>query len=111
MSNVLITKFPVTAPDGTEYRVTVCEGYTPLFGRDAAVTLEIPVKRRKFKHVYSKTFRGIVDYDTSDPDYIELASRTLVEHLESVRKKAEAVASRQAAVERFNAWDGRVSGL
>lgn len=109
MSNVLITKFPITAPDGTEYRVEIGEFNDMLYGRSAQVSLHVPVKRHKFERVFTKRFLSVTDYSPDHPDYVDLATTTITDYTEIKRKKTEAAARKQAAVERFNAWDGKIT--
>ncbi len=109
-NNVTVRKFPVIAPDGTEYRIEVNAGDEPLFGNYVNVILFVPFRRNKFKSVYAKVFRGISGtYDRSNPDYIALATATVLEFYERERKKAEEHAVMQAALDRFAEWDGRIT--
>ncbi|NGM81266.1 hypothetical protein G5B47_02435 [Paenibacillus sp. 7124] len=101
-----LRKFPVTAPDGTEFRVEIEEIDDYFHGRIAQVSLHIPVKRRKFQRMFTKVFRSIVDYDHMEPDYVRMATQTLTEYSDRERKKAEDEARRKAAAKRFAEWDG-----
>ncbi|MEK3988063.1 hypothetical protein MHB77_32565 [Paenibacillus sp. FSL K6-3166] len=113
---VLVTKFPVTTPDGTEYRVKIrvseqscgCYAFVNLYA-----------KRRYFG--FRKVDRawyasGTNEFNIGNPDYVKLAHLALKRY-ESwqrvcairAREKAEAAARRQAAVDRFNAWDGKIA--
>lgn len=111
-----LRKFPVTAPDGTEYRVEIYEGRDSLFGRYAEVSLYTRGKWRMFKHVYSKTLRQLHgNYDPTEPDYVRMVSEVMEAYARCqrgkalVEKMAKSIAVRkQAAVDRFNAWDGRI---
>lgn len=111
-----LRKFPVIAPDGTEYRVEILEAYDSLFGKFADVSIYTRAKWRKFKHLYTKTLRQMHgNYDPAEPDYVRMVSEAFAAYSEYVRGRALAeevaksvAARKQAAIDRFNAWDGRI---
>lgn len=116
MSNVTVRKFPVTAPDGTEYRVVIKESDL-LCGWYAFVSIYVPRKRfgfRKVGRVWAENGDGL--YDASNPDYIALATKainvycaSLERSAERTRKRAESILRKQAALDRFAEWDGRIA--
>lgn len=116
MSNVLITKFPVTAPDGTEYRVKIEEYHESLIGACARAHLYVPRKRWGFRQIWTLTLRAYHgDFDPDNLDYVAFAREAVADYYESIAenerfkvRKAEAAARKQAALERFNAWDGQI---
>lgn len=107
-----LTKFPVTAPDGTEFRVRFKErGY--LIGRSLEIRLYLKRERFGFRWVY---VRELFDYDRENPDYIAVAKAAvddyydrIAEQAESQRKKAEAKLRRADAIQAFEAWDGKIT--
>lgn len=112
-----LRKFPVTSADGTEYRVKIEECHDSIFGMELSARLYAPRKRWGFRNIYAMTLRQLCgDYNPSDVDYVDVAAAlvadyygSLAEHAERQREKAEAAARKQAAVKRFNAWDGRIT--
>ncbi|MGF7045758.1 hypothetical protein J2T13_000218 [Paenibacillus sp. DS2015] len=119
MSNVTIRKFPVTAPDGTEYRVKIeeCVGLCDLY---ADVTLYIPRKRFGFKRVFSESYyhgsSKRVVYDAANPDFIAIATEAVRGYYANIewsanynRKRAESILRKQAALDRFAEWDGKIT--
>lgn len=94
-----LRKFPVTAPDRTEYRVEITEGRLDFYGPYVQVTVSVRVRWRVFNKVGARRFFAWDrHYIESTPDYVELATQAVRE-----------LAPKQAAVERFNAWDGKIS--
>lgn len=118
MSDVKLSKFPVTAPDGTEYRVTIREHDDGMWVANyASVRLYTKRKRWGFRRVFGRDYPddgGV--YSHSDPDYIAIASRLVSDYYAALRADAEYQrmvnredARRRGAAERFNAWDGRIA--
>lgn len=117
MSNRKLTKFPVIAEDGTEYLVTIDEepgDWTPDYVR---CRLYIPRKwfgyRRVFGTCYVDTRGGI--YEKGNLDYIAIARQVYADWLAeidvkiAVNREAKAQAQRKsAAIDAFQAWDGRL---
>jgi hypothetical protein len=107
MSNRKLTKFPVIAEDGTKYRVTIWE--LPLLDENGdevvRVKLYLPRKRFGFKRVaaYDAAAGGV--YDPESPDYIAIA-RAVFEAYE--RNKLAPAKRKSAAINAFQAWDGRL---
>ncbi|MBA9027577.1 hypothetical protein [Peribacillus huizhouensis] len=105
MSEVNLTKYPVTSSAGNEYYVTITtdndfgilmcilsEEYIGLFGR------------KKFREIYVKT-----DMQGRYKTYKELAEATVIGYekkLDYERIKAEREAS---SVKEFEDWDGKVA--
>ncbi|WP_342480465.1 hypothetical protein NST07_25970 [Paenibacillus sp. FSL L8-0340] len=106
-----LRKFPVTAPDGTEYRVKIEEEPANVFeSASAKVTVYTKRKQIGFRKLGgTRYFDGHSAYTSERPDYVTLASITIERLVERLAIKAEAAARKQAAVERFDAWDGRVA--
>ena len=107
-----LTKFPVTAPDGTEFRVSFKER-SYCIGKSMVVRLYLPRKRFGFSWVYNNE---LFDYDRDNIDYIALAVQAvedyydgLAENAERRRKQAEAKQRRANAVKAFEAWDGKIA--
>lgn len=116
MSDVLITKFPVTAPDGSEYRVKIEEWRDSLIGPCLSAVLYVPRKRWGFRRIHTMTlYSHRQDFDPNDIKYVAVAREAVADYYGSIevaaiwaQKKAGAVAGRQTAVKRFNAWDGKL---
>lgn len=113
---VKTSKFPVIAPDGTEYRVKIKECDELFIGKHVETTLYIPRKWIGYKKVYDRVyFGGIEVYDPSNLDLIHIATalvRDYYDHL-SFKKKWKAKESeeemkRKAAVIAFENWDGKI---
>jgi hypothetical protein len=112
-----LRKFPVTAPDGTEYRVEIEEWRESLIGACAQAHLYVPRKRWGFRRVWTLTLHAYHgDFNPADSlDYVAFAREAVADYYEAIaenerskERKAEAAARKQAEVDRFNAWDGRV---
>lgn len=111
-----LTKFPVTAPDGTEYRVKIKE-YEGM--RDYYVGANLYTKRKRFGYrlVYVTTYDdGGGVYYVRTPNYIRIASEVVKDYhgflkqLEREREKLEREAQGRARErKRFAEWDGRVA--
>lgn len=117
MSNRKLTKFPVIAADGTEYRVTIDEWPGDLTPDYVRCRLYVPRKwfgyRRVFGTCYVDTRGGI--YEKGSPDFIAIARRVYTDWLAeidaevAVDREAKAQAKRKsAAIDAFQAWDGRL---
>lgn len=112
-----LRKFPVTAPDGTEYRVKIEEWREGFIGACAQAHLYVPRKRWGFRRIWTLTLRAYHgEFDPDNLDYAAFACEAVADYYESIAeserfeiRKAEAAARKQAAVERFNAWDGRIN--
>ena len=109
-----LTKFPVTAPDGTEFRVSFKQ-QTYSVGKALVVRLCLPRKRFGFRCVYQHTLFDS-EYDRDNVDYIKLAARAVGDHYGRLeenakrqRKQAEAKQRRANAVKAFEAWDGKIT--
>lgn len=112
-----LRKFPVTAPDGTEYRVEIAEfGAGFCVVPHACVFLYVKRKWFGFRRVFFEHYDddgGV--YNRDDPDYAALTAAAVRDYCackralaDRKREQAEAAARKQAAVDRFNAWDGRI---
>lgn len=116
-----LTKFPVTMPDGTEYRVKITEheayGY-----EDAHAIIRIYRERKRslfgvmrFKRLESR-YAGLLVYDPENPDYIALATWAIRKYEDHQRwlaarqvKQAETALARDAALRKFAEWDGKIT--
>lgn len=107
---VKLSKFPVTAPDGTEFRVTVVERKN---GGDDVVELRVYTRRRLFgyRKVSQSRIRSsfFTTYDSSNPNFIQLAKSAVLWHLAKEEKRTSEETRRQRAVEAFAAWDGKIA--
>ncbi|MCM3205679.1 hypothetical protein [Paenibacillus illinoisensis] len=105
MSNRKLTKFPVIAADGTEYRVTLKEMSDSDGDRIIRVKFYLPRKRFGFKKVASYDMVAGWTYDPSSPDYIAIARQVF----KDFSRSELAVAQRKStAIDAFQAWDGRL---
>lgn len=118
MNNVKLTKFPVTAPDGTEYRVTIRERDDGMWvNYFADVRVYVKRKHLGYRLVYRTTFNdGDGVYYESMPNFIRIAAeavKTYYDYLEACenrRKRLEKQAQgRASALRRFAEWDGRIA--
>lgn len=111
-----LRKFPVIAPDGTEYRVKIEEWQEPLDGRCLSASLYVPRKRWGFRKLFVMTLYSYRDeYDPDNVEYVAVAREVVAKYYARLaakerwaKEKAEAAKRKQAAIDRFNAWDGRV---
>jgi hypothetical protein len=111
-----LCKFPVTAPDGTEYRVKIEEWRESLIGPCLSAVLYVPRKRWGFRRIHTLTlYSHRQEYDPNDVEYVAVAHAAVADYYRSIevaaiwaQKESEAAARKQAAVDRFNAWDGRI---
>lgn len=116
-----LTKFPVTMPDGTEYRVKI-EEYGRLGWEDAYAAVTIYTERKgrrlfRFKRLAQYTFSdGRGGYDSKNPDYIELARLGIgcyMNRLQLVEGRkaaaAEELRQRSRALREFSGWDGKIT--
>lgn len=114
----MISKFPVTAPDGTEFRVTIREHDDGMWVANyASVRLYKKRKRWGFRRVFSRNYsddHGV--YSHNAPDYIGIASHVVGDYYAALRADAEYQRMisrdelrRQKASDRFSAWDGRIA--
>lgn len=112
-----LRKFPVTAPDGTEYRVSI-EEYLGGFCAQSCASVKLYVRRKRFgfRKVYGRAYDdGGGVYDRHYPDYITLAAQAVRDYYEDMRIHAEYLRvvntrgiGKQAAIDQFNAWDGHI---
>lgn len=114
MSNVTVRKFPVTAPDGTEYRVKITEDNNFIEGQVVDVTIYTPRKRFGYRRLYCARYCGF-DFVTN-PDFVQLFRRVLADYAAKLerdaverRKQAEFILRKQAALDRFAEWDGKIT--
>ncbi|WP_339306810.1 hypothetical protein [Paenibacillus sp. FSL R5-0519] len=120
MSNRKLTKFPVIAEDGTGLRVTIKEDedYIGYIGFSSVVCrLYIPRKRFGYRRLYSTRYvdeRGSV-YNESNPDYIAIARQVyedyrteLHDHRVAALESSAQAQRKSAAIDAFQAWDGRL---
>lgn len=112
-----LRKFPVIAPDGTEYLVSIEEysgGYCqPPY---AGVYLYVKRKRFGFRKIYGVLYtdgKGV--YKREEPDYVAVAAQAVADYYADKRRvdERECVLNaieqrRQAAAKRLEAWDGRI---
>jgi len=111
LSNVTIRKFPVTAPDGTEYRVKI-EEMSGFITDYIEVSLYLPRKRFGYRLV----FRDDYNQRAGASDYIALATEVVRDYYahtewlaERDHKHAESTLRKQAALDRFAEWDGKIT--
>jgi hypothetical protein len=114
----MLTKFPVTAPDGTEYRVRIKER-EGLCETSAVVSLYVKRKRFGFRKVSHEWYEsGSKDnvYNKNNPDFIAIVNRAIHDYYADIewsaqyqRKQAEKELRRAQALEQFAAWDGKVA--
>lgn len=120
MSNRKLTKFPVIAEDGTEYRVTIKndDDYIGYIGTPTVVCrLYIPRKRFGYRLLYCTRYyaeSGSV-YNADDPDYVAITRQVYSDWLDDIDRNLDrefedmAQAQRKsAAIDAFQAWDGRL---
>lgn len=113
MNFVSIAKFPVIAPDGTQFRVKIVENDDGYFGPYVKVILYRKRKRFGFRKIWrrerSERYRT---YDASNPDYVALACGVISEYYETLaeaqRAREQRREQRAAAMDAFNAWDGHI---
>lgn len=105
MSNRKLTKFPVIAEDGTEYRVTLKEMRDRDGDQIIRVKIYLPRKRFGFKKVDSYDMLERGRYDRRNPDYVAIARYVFEEFSRSELSVAQ---RKSAAIDAFQAWDGRL---
>lgn len=101
MSNRKLTKFPVIAEDGTEYRVTITE-HAYFRKRWAEVCFYLPRKYIGWRKVAECEVSSAWAYDPDYPDYADTARKAFVICDASSHKR------KSAAIDAFQAWDGRL---
>ena len=115
-----LTKFPVIAPDETEYRVKITEHDKELkLTTSAYVKVRLYVTRngrKLFRYKLLDVFTyedGAGVYNSANPDYIKIVRRAISDHeqlLEArdVWKKIgdECKRNRSNAITEFEKWDG-----
>jgi hypothetical protein len=117
MSGATITKFPVTAPDGTEYRVKIEESENFFGDLYVRTTLYYPRRWFGYRELYSVSYRnGGAVYNAGNPDYVAISHEAVADYyarIESdainLRKHAESILRKQAALDRFAEWDGKIT--
>lgn len=116
MNDVTVTKFPVTAPDGKQFRVKI-EEIQDRWRNDAIVTLYERRKYFGFRCVYRFRYGGgDGTYDHRNVDFKHVASKAVAHHYllladaaQEQREIAEAAARKQAAIDAFATWDGKIA--
>lgn len=116
-----ITKFTVTAPDGTEYHVKIRES-SDTFDPDeryAKVMLYLPCRLCGYRRVYSAVYYEHEyprKYAARYPDYIMLASSAWSDYeidrdmRPNVRRKlSHEQRMRHSALSQIAQWDGRIT--
>jgi dsDNA-specific endonuclease/ATPase MutS2 len=105
-------KFPVTAPDGTQFRIKFRETHY-FIGRGLEISLYVRRKLAGFRLIYR---HEKFDIDRNNLDYVALAHwavndyyEALEEYSESKLRKAEAKSRGQAAKAAFEQWDGKIT--
>lgn len=105
MPNRKLTKFPVITEDGTEYRVTIKErkdhGGFPF----VRVKFYIQRKHLGFKKIASYDMRDGWTYLRNSPNYIAIARQVFAEFQ---RNELAPAKRKSAAIDAFQAWDGRL---
>lgn len=117
MSNVTIRKFPVTATDGTEYRVKIEESENFIGEPYVCTTVYYPRKWFGYRKLFSKNYRDGSDvYNVNSPDYVAIAHRILTDYYARIvsdeikhRERLATVKRKQAALDRFAEWDGKIT--
>ncbi|MCY9737512.1 hypothetical protein M5X17_27805 [Paenibacillus alvei] len=119
MSYVTLKKFPITAPDGTQYRATI-EEINPsdsfLHIQYVEASLYVKCKWIGYRKLYTTTFsdgRGI--YNASCPDFIAISKELLREYYHHLRNEqeekqrlAQEELNKKRSVREFIWWDGKV---
>lgn len=105
MSNRKLTKFPVTAADGTEYRVTINEHNDRYRNSFVRVKFYLPRKRFGFKKVTSYDMSAGFTYNPDAPNYVAIAREVFRVYL---REEVSVAQRKSAAIDAFQAWDGRL---
>ncbi|WP_340028928.1 hypothetical protein MHB71_04755 [Paenibacillus sp. FSL H7-0940] len=116
MSNRKLTKFPVIAEDGTEYRVKINEWPGDWAPDYVVCRLYVPRKWFGYRRVFGLHYStGDGVYDAINPDFIAIARRVYADWLSAIDVKlannraAVAQAQRKsAAIDAFQSWDGRL---
>ncbi|MCM3784376.1 hypothetical protein M3231_15435 [Neobacillus mesonae] len=106
-------KFPVTAPDGREFRVSIHEAVDIL---DEIVVVKLYVKRKRFgfKRVYTGQYRSRPDgvYNHENVNFILIATyavESLYELEEERREYKRQRERRKTAIKAFESWDGKIN--
>lgn len=106
MSNRKLTKFPVIAADGTEYRVSIKERVDEDGDPWAVAVLYARSRWRRFTAVARGEYLdGHSVYDSEYPDYIRIARRIVAYYHDT---KLPRIKRKSAAIDAFQAWDGRL---
>ncbi|MCG7383334.1 hypothetical protein MH144_11815 [Paenibacillus sp. ACRRY] len=105
MSNRKLTKFPVIAADGTQYRVTIKRG-EDVDGKYVFVRLFVRRKIFGFAGVaHGKFYDGYGVYKADYPDYISIARKVCGDFTDDILPRIQ---RKSAAIDAFQAWDGRL---
>ncbi|MEI2280756.1 hypothetical protein [Paenibacillus polysaccharolyticus] len=117
MSNRKLTKFPVIAENGTEFRVTLKEDEDYVGGPALIGRIYIPRKRFGYRKLYETVYRPGRDeiYRFGNPDYIAIARQVYSDWIDDIDRRLAvelgemAQAQRKsAAIDAFQAWDGHL---
>ncbi|GAA0396692.1 hypothetical protein [Paenibacillus motobuensis] len=117
MSYVELSKFPVTALDGAEYRVKIveCRGeYGTLY---VAVRLYVRRKWFGFRNVYQVDYEdGKGVYYRGRPNFKRIVAEALASYERSQQRRARELRQdesieqeRRDEIARFAEWDGRIA--
>ncbi|AHD06469.1 hypothetical protein [Paenibacillus larvae] len=106
---VLLEKFPIIAPDGEEYRITVYEEI-------ATVWTATLYKERKwklfgmfrFKKIYEVCFEDYNPTDDKRVDFVAAARYVWREYKKEVNARIKSEQLRLDAVKHFEEWDGKL---
>lgn len=113
-----ITKFPVTAPDGTEFRVDIRERKSRFEPWRVEVALIDPSKSFGSKTVWWRAIYSEMGgiYDRKHPDYVRIAKHAVAEYYAGIEAdKKNLIAKLGEAMYRANAlmvyeaWDGKIT--
>lgn len=116
-NNRKLTKFPIIAENGSEFRVTLKEDEDYVGGPALIGRIYIPRKRFGYRKLYETVYRPGRDeiYRSDNPDYIAIARQVYSDWLDDIDRRLElefegmAQAKRKsAAIDAFQAWDGRL---
>ncbi|CAM2955684.1 hypothetical protein PASE110613_09435 [Paenibacillus sediminis] len=101
-----LTKFPVTAPDGAEYRVTIREVESDMFTDYVTVKLQERRKRFGYRTIFQRDYYdGHGVYSATDPDLIGIATRVVIGYTAMMEENLRRSEARRA----FTEWDGRIT--
>jgi len=109
-----IEKFPVIAPDGTEYRVTITEDYDRFLDWWCyKFTVYSERKGRKwfrFKKLREYSYRASEEGARAVGNwYVDVAQSTLLQYIDEINAKRQETEGVAAALEAFRQWDGKIN--